>query len=67
MLTLYKIIFENSAEGHDFQAVLVSAKQPTTAMDAGRAFVETEYPGQVGAVQDIDVICSTPDDVLDWA
>lgn len=68
MLSLYKVRFNRPDGRGQFQDILVSERNKRAAVARARSFLFTNhYQGGKSKLDSIERICSTPDDVLDWA
>jgi len=76
MLTLYKVrlrlrfhrVNGVGRGGHDLQGIIASERSQRAATARARAFAATHgYEPKALGLDSVESICSTPDDVLDWA
>lgn len=68
MLWLFKVNFCRNMRNGGIayhQPIIVSECNQRAAVSRARAFIKTQYPERV-TLDDIQRICRTPDDVLDW-
>lgn len=65
MLKLYKVTFLFLRGVHSLQSIHTSARTKRDAVRRARAFVASHYPERI-VLEDVQLICITPDDVLDW-
>lgn len=66
LFRLYKVRMFWADTVGSLQPILVSANNKREAVKRARAFVASQYREPV-RLDDAEVVCSTPDDVLDWA
>lgn len=66
MLKLYKVTFFFRQTVRSFQPIMVSERNKVAAVSRARAFVKTNYSERI-VLETVEMICRTPDDVLDWA
>lgn len=66
MLTLYKVCFYFRPHGRQLQPIIASAANAKEATSRARSFIATHYT-EPATFEEIEKICKTPDDVLDWS